>query len=96
VVDWILQAKLCVRAGDAITALRQHGIRGVHEVAKLTDDEITALANETAATLFSLKRIRCVARNDTEIERLQRIATQLSRYTKSDDRGEAGGRGDAD
>jgi hypothetical protein len=83
-VDWILQAKLCVRCGAAIATLRQQGIRGIHDLAELkTDNEIEALANETTATLSSLKRAQSIAVNDVEIERLLKVAGRLSKYTKT-------------
>jgi len=82
--DWILQAKFCVQCGEAVGVLRQQGIRGIHELAELSGEEIESLANETPATLFSLKRAHQAAIKDPEIRRLQGVAGQLSRYTRSD------------
>ena len=85
VTDWILQAKLCVRCGDAVASLRQQGIRGMHDLACLGEEDLEPLANETAATLSSLKRAWKLARTDPEIERLQSISVRVARFTQTED-----------
>lgn len=91
VSDWILQAKLCVRCGDAIGSLRQQGIRGIHDLAEYREEDLGPLANETAATLSSLKRAWTVARNDPDIKRLQDVSGRLTRFTKIGDPASEGG-----
>lgn len=85
VTDWILQAKLCVRCGDAVASLRQQGIRGIHDLAGLSDEDLEPLANETAATLSSLTRAWKLARTDAEIQRLQNVSGRVTRFTKIED-----------
>ena len=79
--DWILQAKLCLRCGAAVASLRLQGIRGIHEMARLDDKELTDLAKATAATASSLRRARSDAADDPDIRCLQEVAGKLSKYT---------------
>lgn len=85
VTDWILQAKLCVRCGDAIASLRQQGIRGMHDLASLSEEDLEPLANETAATLSSLKRAWKIACTDPETRRLLQISGRVTRFTQIGD-----------
>lgn len=57
-VDWILQAKLCVYFGEAVRDLRQHCIRTVVDLKSLKPEDIQALAEETTATKSALERAK--------------------------------------
>jgi hypothetical protein len=83
VTDWILQAKLCIYCGPAVADLRHQGIRGIVELADLTDEQILDLAKKTAASELSLRRARDLIARDPDIERLQMVAGRLSEYIPS-------------
>ena len=50
-IDWLLQAKLCVRFGDVTFELRERGIRTVTDFAGLDDAYLETLAKETSLML---------------------------------------------
>ena len=79
-VDWILQAKLCVYFGDAMKELRRHSIRTAIDLAQLSQEDIEALAPETALTKFALQRAQKAIRDDADIERLRKIGQSLGRF----------------
>jgi hypothetical protein len=83
-VDWILQAKLCVYFGEAMKELRRYSIRTVIDLAQLTQEDIDALAPETALTEFALQRARKAVQDDPEIERLRKIGQLLGRFSGRD------------
>ena len=80
-VDWILQAKLCVYFGEAMKELRRHSIRTVIDLAQLTPEDIDTLAPETALTKFALQRAQKAVQDDPEIERLRKIGQLMSRFS---------------
>ncbi len=83
-IDWLLQAKLCVRFGDATQELRERGIRTITDFANLDEDYLQSLAEETSLTLPSLKNATEISVSDQNIERLKRAAELLSHYWEGD------------
>lgn len=79
-IDWILQAKLCVYFGEAVKDLRHHGIRTIIDLEPLTQEDIEALASETTATKVALERGRESVKNNTEIKRLREAEQLLSKF----------------
>jgi hypothetical protein len=84
-VDWILQAKMCVYFGDALNDLRKHGIRTIIDLEQLTQEDIEILAAETASTRSALLRALAAAKQDTEIKRLRTVGELLGRFTEVED-----------
>jgi hypothetical protein len=80
-IDWILQAKLCVYFGDAVKNLRQQGFRTVVDLAHLTPKEIEALAAETALTKSALEHAQqSVTHEAAELERLREAGRVLGTF----------------
>ena len=79
-VDWILQAKLCVYFGEAVQDLRQHSIRTILDIETLQPAEIEDLSTETRLTKSALERAQASIANDAEIERLRAAAQALGRF----------------
>jgi hypothetical protein len=80
-IDWILQAKLCVYFGDAVKNLRQQGFRTVIDLAHLTPEEIEALAAETALTKSALEHAQqSVTHEAAELERLREAGRVLGTF----------------
>ena len=85
-IDWILQAKLCVYFGDAVKNLRQQGFRTVIDLEHLTQQEIDALAAETALTKSALEHAQqSVKHESAELERLREAGRVLSTFWKHED-----------
>ena len=82
IVDWILQAKLCVYCGDSIKGLREHGICTILDLQHLTDEseELANLARQTAASEDSLVQSRNHAKGE-ELTRLMYIGGMLGQFT---------------
>lgn len=70
-IDWILQAKLCVHFGDGVKDLRRHGIRTVLDLRELSEEEIQTLPSQTSVTESGLRQARHALARDTEIKRLR-------------------------
>ncbi len=85
IIDWLLQAKLCVRFGDATEELRARGIRTITDLEGLDDDYLETLAKETSLILPSLKQATQKSVSDHNIERLKRAAELLGHYWEGDD-----------
>ncbi len=85
-IDWLLQAKLCVRFGDATQELRERGIRTITDFANLDEDYLESLAAETSLTLPNLKSATRISVSDQNIERLKRAAELLSHYWEGDNK----------
>lgn len=83
-IDWLLQAKLCVRFGDATQELRKRGIRTIADFDGLDDEYLETIARETSLTLPSLKSATELSTSDQNIDRLKRAAELLSRYWEGD------------
>ena len=85
-IDWILQAKLCVRFGDATEELRARGIRTITDLEGLDEAYLETLAKETSLVLPSLKQATQKSISDQNIERLKRAAELLGHYWEGDNR----------
>jgi hypothetical protein len=85
-IDWILQAKLCVYFGDAVKNLRQQGFRTVIDLAQLTPKAIDALAAETALTKSALEHAQqSVTHEAAELERLREAGRVLGTFWEQED-----------
>lgn len=86
-VDWILQAKLCVHFGESVKELRLHGIRTALDLKNLDLEkntvgiDIDKLASEIALTKLTLQLAKESIENDPEIERLCIVARKLGEFT---------------
>ena len=87
-IDWLLQAKLCIRFGESIEELRVRGIRIITDFTDLEDEYLEGLANETSLTLSGLKNAKKMSLSDNNIERLKRAAELLGHYWEGADRDE--------
>lgn len=84
-VDWMLQAKLCMHFGESVHDLRQRGIRTVADLEPLSPEQFEQLAAETSATKFAFASAHDLLKNDTELKRLRELAVALGGYwTKKD------------
>jgi hypothetical protein len=79
-IDWILQAKLCVHVGAGVKDLRQLGIRTVVDLEPLTPEEVEALPQNTSVTASALGRAIAAARNSSEIARLREAGQLLGMF----------------
>lgn len=79
-IDWLLQAKLCVRFGESVDVLRQQGFRTITDLEGLDDKVIEQLAKDTALTQSSLQRASRMTESDFNIARLKRAADSLGKY----------------
>jgi hypothetical protein len=80
-VDWILQAKLCVYFGEVIKDLRRHSIRTVIDLKRLNDTDMQALAAEAAVTRFALEKAQKAISEDREIDRLVEIGRLVGSFS---------------
>jgi hypothetical protein len=78
-IDWILQAKLCVYFGDTVKDLRRIGIRTLVDLESMTPPEIESLPAETSVTATVLVRARESVKSP-EIERLRDIGQRLGMF----------------
>ncbi len=92
-IDWLLQAKLCVFVGAEIRELRQRGLRTIIDVGRLEDDDVERLVAETRLTDLCLRRVRDLVEDDRksygDIDRLCRVAHIVSTYWLTDDDAES-------
>jgi len=79
-IDWILQAKLCVYFGDNVKELRRYGIRTVVDLEALSPAEIETLPTDTSVTANVLTRAIASARNNPEIVRLREVGQLLGMF----------------
>jgi hypothetical protein len=85
-IDWILQAKLCVYFGDAVKNLRQQGFRTVIDLEQLTPKEIETLAAETALTKAALEHAQQSVKHEAaELERLRKAGRLLGTFWEPED-----------
>lgn len=87
-IDWLLQAKLCVRFGHATAELRLRGIRTITDFANLEEDQLETLAKETSLMLPNLQQAAKFTVSDSNIDRLERAAEILGHYWEGDERGD--------
>jgi len=79
-MDWILQAKLCVYFGDAVKDLRRNGVRTIVDLENLTDQDIETLPSETSVTKHALEWARDAVMKDVEIKRLREVGLLLGTF----------------
>ncbi|MEP5763773.1 MAG: hypothetical protein ABJ308_04235 [Halieaceae bacterium] len=79
-LDWMLQAKLCVYFADGVKDLREHGIRTVVELTTLSEDELEALAKDSQLRLSVLESVSKRLKGSTDMERLLAAERNLSRF----------------
>jgi hypothetical protein len=92
--DWILQAKLCVYAPEAMLNLRQQGIRTIMDLEDLDGQQVQELAQATQVTKPALERAVKSLKTDDEIQRLRYVGKRLSKFTGLEDAlASAGGKG---
>jgi hypothetical protein len=80
-IDWILQAKLCVRLNGEVAPLRSVGFRTIADLMQLTDETMETLAKESSLSLTCLRQAVLGSRGDEELERLIHAGKILGRYT---------------
>jgi len=76
-IDWILQAKLCVYFGDGVKDLRRFGIRTLVDLDALSPEEIETLPHDTSVTTNVLTRAISSVRSSSEIARLREVGQLL-------------------
>jgi len=79
-IDWILQAKLCVYFGEDVKELRRFGIRTLVDLEALTPEEIDTLPHDTSVTTTVLGRAIASARNSPELVRLREVGQLLGMF----------------
>ncbi len=80
-LDWILQAKLCVHFGEAVKDLRLHSIRTIIDLGSFDEEDIGKIAETSAATKSALLQASQYAKNDPDIQRLRAIVHKLGHFT---------------
>jgi hypothetical protein len=79
-IDWILQAKLCVYFGENVKELRRYGIRTLIDLEALSPEEIETLPHDTSVTTNVLTRAIASVRNNPEIARLREVGQLLGMF----------------
>jgi hypothetical protein len=79
-IDWILQAKLCMYFGDDVKDLRRIGIRTIMDLHALKEDEVAALPHDTSVTTNVLTRARESVVNNPELGRLRDVGQLLGMF----------------
>ena len=79
-IDWMLQAKLCVYCGDAVKDLRRNGIRTIVDLEGISNEEIERLTDETSVTRSALERAIKYLERSQEVARLRQIGHLLGIY----------------
>ena len=79
-INWLLQAKLCVRFGASVGELRKFGFNTITDLANLSEEEMEEMSRDSSLSLSRLRRATRVTESDYNIERLQRAAEALGKY----------------
>lgn len=79
-INWLLQAKLCVRFGAAVEELRKQGFRTIADLEGLDDAYLEQLSKDSSLNLSSLQRATHATQSDHNITRLKRAAESLGKY----------------
>ncbi|MDX8392052.1 MAG: hypothetical protein R8K53_05730 [Mariprofundaceae bacterium] len=83
VVDWIMQAKLCIFFGPEVKSLRDHGIRTAHDLMGLKKEDVEALAPDVTLTRSALLHARdSILRDKKELDRLLKASQLVSKFWK--------------
>jgi hypothetical protein len=84
-IDWILQAKLCVYCSNGIKDLRPLGIRTILDLEHLKEIDFQALSRDTTITESALQRAQKALKHSKEIKRLRHVGELLGQFTKDDE-----------
>ena len=76
-IDWMLQAKLCIYCGDAMRDLRNYGIRTIVDLEDMTPAQMDELAKETSVTRPALAQAQVYLSRSPEVVRLRKIGNLL-------------------
>lgn len=76
-IDWMLQAKLCIYCGDAMRDLRGYGIRTIADLEEMTPEQMDLLAQETSVTRPALEQAKLYLKRSPEVARLRKIGSLL-------------------
>jgi hypothetical protein len=79
-IDWILQAKLCMYFGDSVKELRRLGIRTIVDLGELSEEEISTLPHDTSVTTTVLNRARESLGTNQELTRLREVGQLLGMF----------------
>lgn len=79
-INWILQAKLCVYFGENVKDLRDHGIHTVWQLNDYDEGALQELAKSTSLTEDTLIMVKKLISKDKEVERLIEAQLKLSQY----------------
>ncbi len=79
-IDWLLQAKLCIRFGDNVKILRGFGIRTIVDLMNLGPKQRKELEKHTPLNEFGISNAIGTAESNADIQRLRKAAHLLSRY----------------
>lgn len=79
-INWILQAKLCVYFGEHVKSLREHGVHTVWHLNDYDESALKNLAKSTSLTEDTLLAVKSQISKDQEIKRLIDAQLELSRY----------------
>ena len=82
-IDWMLQAKLCIYCGESVKDLRRNGIRTIVDLEGLSDDEMEHLSQETSVTRPALERAMKYLERSHEVARLRGIGHLLGIYAQA-------------
>ena len=85
-INWILQAKLCVYFGENVKDLREHGIHTVWQLKDYDFEKLVDMAKTTALTEDTIIMVYEQAKKDKEIERLIEAQLELSQYWNKKDK----------
>ncbi len=80
-IDWILQAKLCIYFEETVKDLRQAGIRTIMDLESLQAAEIEALSKATRVTQYALTRAQESVKSDAEVKHLIHVGHLLGRFS---------------
>jgi nucleotidyltransferase/DNA polymerase involved in DNA repair len=79
-INWILQAKLCVYFGEHVKALREHGIHTIWQFYNYKERDLKKLVKSTSLTEDTLILVKSLISDDKDIERLVAAQKKLSQY----------------
>ncbi len=79
-INWILQAKLCIYFGEHVKELREHGIHNAWQLKSFDENALKELVKTTSLTEDTLLKVKNQIAGDKEIERLIEVQLKLSQY----------------
>jgi hypothetical protein len=79
-INWLLQAKLCVRFGSSVGELRKQGFKTIADLEGMDETFMEQLVRDSSLSLTSLKRATHATVSDHNITRLKRAAESLGKY----------------